>query len=324
MARTRPANQPQPGAERESRYPIEVESLVKHYGDTLAVDDLSFYVDRGEIVGLIGPDGAGKTTTMRTLCGLIRPDRGATRVAGYDSAREPRGVKQHVGYMPQRFSLYPDLTVAENLQFFADLFNVTGDERTRLEERVMEFSRLGPFRSRRAAQLSGGMKQKLALSCTLIHTPQVLILDEPTTGVDPVSRREFWRILRDLAGNGLSLLVSTPYMDEATLCNRVVLMHRGRAIAQGTPDEVTARFPRSIVEIKGPALAKARSLLLAQRNLDIAVHRFGDTLHVVHDTDVGAEAIAGRVADLDVAVAAIPPSIEDTFVELMSGNVGAP
>jgi ABC-2 type transport system ATP-binding protein len=303
---------------RHERATIEVTSLVKHYGETVAVDDLSLRVEPGEIVGLIGPDGAGKTTTMRILCGLIHADGGVARVAGFDSAREPRGVKEHIGYMPQRFSLYPDLTVAENMQFFAELFGVTGEERRRLEERLMEFSRLGRFRARRAAQLSGGMKQKLALSCTLIHTPDVLILDEPTTGVDPVSRREFWRILRDLAGDGMALLVSTPYMDEATICNRVILMHRGRAIAVGTPDEITASFPRRIVEVRGPALQEARRRLIEDTGLDVDVNRFGDSLHVVHDPAVSAEAIAERLSDLDVSARPISASVEDTFVELMS------
>jgi ABC-2 type transport system ATP-binding protein len=296
---------------------IEVESLEKHYGDTAAVSDLSFRVEAGEIVGLIGPDGAGKTTTMRILCGLLHPDSGSTRVLGFDSARETRGVKEHVGYMPQRFSLYPDLTVAENMRFFADLFGVAGDERKRLEDQLMEFSRLAPYRSRRAAQLSGGMKQKLALSCTLIHTPRVLILDEPTTGVDPVSRREFWRILRDLAGDGLALLVSTPYMDEATICDRVLLMHRGRAIAAGTPGEVTGTFPRRIVEVRGPDIRAARRRLLEEGGLDISVNRFGDALHVVHDPALSPDVIAARVNDLDVTARPVEPTIEDTFVEFM-------
>lgn len=305
------------GATQRSGPAIEVVSLEKRYGDTVAVAGLSFEVAPGQITGLIGPDGAGKTTTMRILCGLLYPDAGTTRVAGFDSARETRGVKEHVGYMPQRFSLYPDLTVAENMQFFADLFGVTGKERKRLEDRLMEFSRLGPFRARRAAQLSGGMKQKLALSCTLIHTPRVLILDEPTTGVDPVSRKEFWRILRDLAGEGLAILVSTPYMDEATICDRVILMHRGNDIAQGTPEEVTARFPRKLVEVRGPALRAARARLLEATDLDIAVNRFGDSLHIVHDAGVSPDTIAERLSDLDVTTRPIKPSIEDTFVELM-------
>jgi ABC-2 type transport system ATP-binding protein len=310
--------------ERTDGAAIEVESLEKRFGDTVAVRDVSFCVEPGEIVGLIGPDGAGKTTTMRILCGLVRPDGGKTRVAGFDSLREPGGVKEHVGYMPQRFSLYPDLTVAENMQFFADLFGVTGEQRRKLEDRLMEFSRLAPFRNRRAAQLSGGMKQKLALSCTLIHTPKVLILDEPTTGVDPVSRREFWRILRDLAGDGLSLLVSTPYMDEATICHRVVLMHRGRAIAAGTPGEITESFPRGIVEIRGPALLEARRRLLDIDDIDLAVNRFGDSLHVVHDREVSPETIAARVADLDITARPVAASVEDTFVELMGQSRESP
>lgn len=321
--RKRRSTRAEPDAQRERRQPIEVDSLAKSFGDTVAVAGISFQVGRGEIVGLIGPDGAGKTTTMRTLCGLIHPDSGTTAVAGFDSAREPRGVKENVGYMPQRFSLYPDLTVAENLRFFADLFGVAGDERRRLEKRLMEFSKLGPFRSRRAAQLSGGMKQKLALSCTLIHTPKVLILDEPTTGVDPVSRKDFWRILRDLVGDGLSLLISTPYMDEAMLCHRVVLMHRGRAIAQGPPDEVAKQFRRCIVEIKGPGLLEARRRLSEARDLDVSIHRFGDSLHVVHDADVSPGTIAERVSDLNVTQETVSPSIEDTFVELMGESTGA-
>lgn len=205
---------------------IEVRDLHKRYGATEAVRGLSLSVPGGTICGLIGPDGAGKTTTMRILCGLLRPDGGEASILGHDCARETRAIKDHLGYMPQRFSLYPDLTVAENLRFFADLFAVPRAERAAREVELMEFSRLAPFVGRRAGRLSGGMKQKLALCCTLIHTPQVLILDEPTTGVDPVSRREFWRILRDLAGRGLALLVSTPYMDEAGMCDAVVLMHK--------------------------------------------------------------------------------------------------
>lgn len=302
---------------RTPEHAIEIVGLAKRFGDTVAVAGFDLHVDAGEIVGMIGPDGAGKTTTMRVVCGLVRPDAGSARVSGFDSMRESRGVKEHVGYMPQRFSLYPDLSVSENIAFFADLFGVAGAERKRLEDRLMDFSRLGPFRARRAAQLSGGMKQKLALSCTLIHTPDVLILDEPTTGVDPVSRRDFWRILHDLAADGLALLVSTPYMDEAEQCDRVVLMHGGRAIASGRPAEVTARFTRRIVEVKGPGLRKAHDRLRAARELDVVVNRFGDSLHVVHDATTPVERIAGAIAGLDVTTRPIEPSIEDVFVELM-------
>ncbi len=293
---------------------IQIEKLRKSYGETLAVDNLSLQVGRGEIVGLIGPDGAGKTTSMRIVCGLLRPDEGSTRVLSFDSQREARELKHHLGYMPQRFSLYPDLSVAENLRFFADMFGVTGQARQDREARLMEFSQLGEFRSRRAGQLSGGMKQKLALSCTLIHTPEVLVLDEPTTGVDPVSRREFWRILRELAGEGLALLVSTPYMDEADLCDRVVLMHKGRVLVQGAPEKIPGVFPRKLIELTGKDLKEARSTLLGFDKL--SVHRFGDRLHVVYDEDQQLQAIRARLAQLEVTLSPTHPSTEDVFVEL--------
>ena len=297
---------------------ISIESLRKSYGDTLAVDGLDLTVESGQIVGLIGPDGAGKTTTMRILCGLLHPDAGRALVLGYDSTTEATRLKPHLGYMPQRFSLYPDLTVAENLRFFADLFGVTGKDRVRRENELLEFSRLGEFRGRRAGQLSGGMKQKLALSCTLIHTPQVLILDEPTTGVDPVSRREFWKILGDLAKDGLALLVSTPYMDEAELCARVVLMHEGRTLVEGRVDELPSHFPADLYSVEGPDLKEAR-----QRLLDVdgdAVHRFGDRLHVSVEGPVAGsqtiESIRTNLNGLSVEVSKIEPTTEDLFVEL--------
>jgi ABC-2 type transport system ATP-binding protein len=293
---------------------ITIEGLRKSYGETIAVDGLSLRVNRGEIVGLIGPDGAGKTSSMRIVCGLLHPDEGTTRVLNFDSQRQARELKHHLGYMPQRFSLYPDLSVAENLRFFADMFGVKGQARKDREARLMEFSQLGGFRSRRAGKLSGGMKQKLALSCTLIHTPEVLVLDEPTTGVDPVSRREFWRILRELASEGLALLVSTPYMDEADLCDRVVLLHRGHVLVQDTPDRIPKAFPRKLLEVTGEALKEAREALLGFDHL--AVHRFGDRLHVVYDEERQLEAIRARVAGLRVTLEPARPSIEDVFVEL--------
>jgi ABC-2 type transport system ATP-binding protein len=301
---------------------ILVEDLRKSYGERSAVRGLDLAVAPGRICGLIGPDGAGKTTTMRVICGLLRPDAGVARVLGRDSAREPRAVREHLGYMPQRFSLYPDLTVAENLRFFADLFGVPAAERVRREAELMEFSRLGPFRGRRAGQLSGGMKQKLALSCTLIHTPEVLVLDEPTTGVDPVSRREFWRILRELAGRGLALLVSTPYMDEAGLCDDVVLMHEGRAIARGTPDEVAAAFPRRLLEVRGAGLPEALARLAASPRPGVKVHRYGDHLHVVHDDAAQADDVARLLAGAGVELYSVAPGIEDAFVELMAAPAG--
>jgi ABC-2 type transport system ATP-binding protein len=296
---------------------IVLADLHKSYGTTLAVQGLSLVVPAGRICGLIGPDGAGKTTAMRIVCGLLRPDRGTATVLGRDCTRETQAIKDHLGYMPQRFSLYPDLTVAENLRFFADLFAVGRDDRVRREAELMEFSKLGPFRDRRAGRLSGGMKQKLALSCTLIHTPEVLVLDEPTTGVDPVSRREFWRILRDLAGRGLALLVSTPYMDEAALCDEVVLMHAGRAVARGTPAEVAASFPRRLLEVRGPGLAAAIKRLQADAVPGTDARRFGDRLHLIHDDDAQAAAVRARLADLDVVVEPAVAGIEDVFVALL-------
>jgi ABC-2 type transport system ATP-binding protein len=217
--------------------------------------------------------------------------------------------------MPQRFSLYPDLSVSENLRFFAELFGVRGAERERLEDRLMRFSRLDPFRDRRAAALSGGMKQKLALSCTLIHRPEVLVLDEPTTGVDPVSRQEFWSILRELKDEGLALLVSTPYMDEAGLCDRVVLVHEGRAVASGRAEEIPGRVRRRLLRVTGTALSEARGRILG---LGLEAHRFGDRLHVFLDASEQENALRAGLAGLGVEIETVRPSIEDAFVELTS------
>jgi ABC-2 type transport system ATP-binding protein len=301
---------------------ILLEDLRKRYGATAALRGLSLAVPAGRICGLIGPDGAGKTTAMRILCGLLSPDGGRAEVLGRDCTREARMIKEHLGYMPQRFSLYPDLTVAENLRFFADLFAVPAAERAAREERLMAFSRLGPFRDRRAGRLSGGMKQKLALACTLIHTPRVLILDEPTTGVDPVSREEFWDILRELRGKGLALLVSTPYMDEADLCDEVVLVHAGRVISHGAPAAVAAGFPHRLLEVTGPDLRAAAYQLGQRRPAGTVVHRFGDRLHVIHGDAAQAAEVRALMAGLDVALAPAAPGIEDVFVALMGEGPG--
>jgi len=297
---------------------IALDGLHKSYGDRSAVRGLSLAVPAGSICGLIGPDGAGKTTTMRVLCGLLRADRGSAAVLGYDCATQSMAVKQHLGYMPQRFSLYPDLTVAENIRFFAELYEVPAAVREERDRELMAFSRLEPFRNRRAGQLSGGMKQKLALSCTLIHTPSVLILDEPTTGVDPVSRRDFWRILRDLAGRGLALLVSTPYMDEAALCDDVVLMHAGRALAHGTPEAVTGSFPRRLLEVTAVDLQEASGRLRAAAIAGLDVQRYGDRLHLVHDDDEQARAAADALVGTGAVLVPVAAGIEDVFVEMMA------
>jgi ABC-2 type transport system ATP-binding protein len=217
---------------------IETRGLTRRFGDLVAVDRLDLSVARGEIFGLVGPDGAGKTTTLRMLCGLMEPSEGSATVAGHDVAREAQAVKDRIGYMAQRFGLYGDLTVEENMAFYGDLFGIVGSERDELSARLLRMTRMEPFRSRQASRLSGGMKQKLALMCTLLHRPEVLFLDEPTNGVDPVSRRDFWTILYQLLKDGITIFLTTAYLDEAERCNRVGLMHKGRLIRCETPDEM--------------------------------------------------------------------------------------
>ncbi len=215
---------------------IETCDLTRRFGKLTAVDHLNLTISRGEIFGLVGPDGSGKTTTLRMLCGLVDPDEGTARVAGHDVAREPQQVKDKIGYMAQRFGLYLDLSVEENMNFYADLFGIIGSARMELKTRLMRMTRMEPYRNRQAGQLSGGMKQKLALMCTLLHRPQILFLDEPTNGVDPVSRRDFWAILYELLKEGITILMATAYLDEAERCNRVGLMHRGRLIRCNAPE----------------------------------------------------------------------------------------
>src|SRR5450631_2208436 len=214
---------------------IETRGLTKRFGALTAVDHLDLTVAKGEIFGLVGPDGAGKTTTLRMLCGLMDPSEGSATVAGHDVARESRAVKDQIGYMAQRFGLYQDLTVEENMIFYADLFDITGQTRADLTAQLLRMTRMEPFRARPAGKLSGGMKQKLALMCTLLHRPQILFLDEPTNGVDPVSRRDIWTILYQLVKDGLTVLVSTAYLDEAERANRVGMMHKGRLIRCDSP-----------------------------------------------------------------------------------------
>jgi len=309
------------GSERSA---IVLAGIHKRYGETTVLDGISLEVKRGEIHGLIGPDGAGKTTLMRIVCGLLLPDAGSVHVLAFDAIHEAQRVKEHLGYMPQRFSLYPDLSVRENLHFFADLYEVPAVERRQREERLLSFSGLGPFRERRAGQLSGGMKQKLALSCMLIHTPQVLVLDEPTTGVDVVSRREFWEILSGLARDGMALLVSTPYMDEAERFDRLALMHHGRVIAEGSPADVRRRFAGRLLAITGADQQEAWRRLRELRAGGVQVHRFGDQLHVLTDTSVSLDVIQDALRPLDVDSREVEPSIEDTFVALVGkgGDAG--
>jgi ABC-2 type transport system ATP-binding protein len=297
---------------------IETTNLTRSFGTVRAVDGLNLTVPPGRIYGLVGPDGAGKTTTLRILCGALLADTGTAHVAGVDVGRDPEGVRSRLGYMPQRFSLYGDLTVRENMRFFADVYGVPRAEQGALMERLLAFSRLGPFQGRRADALSGGMKQKLALACALIHRPDVLMLDEPTTGVDPVARREFWDILRDaVERDGQTVLVTTPYMDEADRCHIVGFMRAGGLLASGTPRELQALVPGVVLEVQ------ARPLQAAQRALrQVAglrdVQLFGDRLHVMADGAIDGNTLrAALPADLILtSVRRIPPTMEDVFMHL--------
>ncbi|HEY3377616.1 MAG TPA: ABC transporter ATP-binding protein [Armatimonadota bacterium] len=304
-------------------YAIQAQGLRKDFGDLHAVDGLDLAVKPGEIFGLVGPDGAGKTTTMRLLAGLLTPNGGQAEVAGFDVLAQPEAVKRRIGYMPQRFSLYGDLTVAENIYFFAQIYHVPRAERLRREQELLEFSRLGPFRTRLAQDLSGGMKQKLALTCTLIHTPEVLFLDEPTTGVDPVSRREFWKILYALLKQGVTLFVSTPYMDEAERCNRVALMDNGRIILCDTPDGLKGRMRGELLEVVAQPLRAARDTVAALPGA-LGVQVFGDRLHVWVSDAVAAEPLlTAALTDAQITVESlrrIAPGLEDVFMSLVAGD----
>lgn len=299
---------------------VEVDGLVRRYGDLVAADHVSFSVNRGEMFGLIGPDGAGKTTTLRVILGLLEPHGGRVRTCGLDPWKENRELSKRIGYLSQRFSLYGDLTVEENVSFFADIHGVRNWKPR--AEHLLDMLRMTPFRKRLADRLSGGMKQKLALACTLIHTPQLLVLDEPTTGVDPVSRRDFWKILANLQRDGLTLLVTTPYLDEAERCQRVALMDRSRILNVATPDEVRAHADGSMVEIL--AHPKRRALELIAKDADVReVEAFGERVHVTLPrldraaaTDwAGRMAASLRAEGLDVLAARpIQHSLEDVFI----------
>jgi len=303
---------------------IEFQQVVKRYGAVEALRGVSFSVERGEMFGLIGPDGAGKTTSIRALCGLLHVDGGSIRVLGKDPVRQHRELTAEVGYLSQRFSLYGDLSIDENIAFFAEIHGVRNYRERR--DRLLAMTQLTPFRSRLADQLSGGMKQKLALACTLVHEPQVIVLDEPTTGVDPVSRREFWKLLSQFLAQGITILMSTPYLDEAERCSRIVLLHEGAVLALDEPGKLRSGLSGTLFEVLVPAPREALDAFRGAANIASA-QVFGDRLHVW--IDHGDPAAARR--DLDSAMTAarvqpsavrpIVPSLEDVFISrLASAN----
>jgi ABC-2 type transport system ATP-binding protein len=319
------------GVERQV---IEVSGLVKcfdgkagrfrsprRHGNVPALDHLSLTVQKGETFGLLGADGAGKTTTLRLLNGLLSPDEGTARVAGLDTVHESRQIHHLAGYMPQQFALYGDLSVMENLRFFGEAYGLSRQQRQERIPRLLHFSRLEPFQGRLAAKLSGGMKKKLALSCMLVHEPQILFLDEPTLGVDPVSRREFWTLLSDLrAERGLTVFVCTPYMDEAERCNRVGLLHEGRLIACDSPQAIKKLVPGELVELQASALYEALQLLSGMEGV-LEVQNYGQLLHIFVDRaeqrepQIRAQLQASGIAS--TSMRRIEPRMEDAFVSLI-------
>lgn len=295
---------------------ITLERVAKRYGSTEALAELSFDVQRGEMFGLIGPDGAGKTTAIRIICGLLHPDGGRVRVLGLDPVTEHRRLTQSVGYFSQRFSLYGDLSIDENIAFFAEIHGVGGYEARR--ERLLEITRLTPFRSRLADRLSGGMKQKLALACTLVHEPQLILLDEPTTGVDPVSRREFWKLLSEFLSEGMTIVMATPYLDEAERCSRVALLSDGRSLAVDRPGPLRASLGQ-VIEVVAAPQARAHDALLAMPGI-VDVQMFGDRLHVRWHAEPNEGTMTQVRNGLEregisvTSVRGVPASLEDLFV----------
>lgn len=302
---------------------IVTDNLTRSFGDVLAVDRLTLRVAEGEIFGLVGPDGAGKTTTMRLLTANLDPTGGEARVLGHHSVHEAEIIKHDIGYMSQRFGLYTDLTVAENIDFYADIYRVPRRGRVQRVDELLAFSNLTPFKRRHAGNLSGGMKQKLGLACALIHTPRVLFLDEPTNGVDPVSRRDFWRLLYQLLREKVTIFVSTAYLDEAERCNRIALLNQGRLLASGTPDEVKTLVRGSILEVRTSEPRKAAAEL-RHHLADTSVGLFGDRVHVTSIDRAEArirEILAAASIDVE-GVREVEPSLEDVFVSAISTGGG--
>jgi len=306
-----------------SQTAIVAEGLSKSFPGVQAVDHLSFEVHTSELFGLVGPDGAGKTTTMRMLAGVMAPDAGKAMVAGADVIADPESAKQHLSYMPQRFGLYEDLTVDENIRFYADLFGVARSEREKRAAQLLRAAGMHEFGSRPAGKLSGGMKQKLGLVCALIHRPKVILLDEPTTGVDPISRRDFWRILYELIGEGVAILTSTAYLDEAERCHRVALLHQGKLLFCDTPSKLKAKLGKDVLSIISADGLRLRAELQHAEGISSLVVT-GDGIHVVVDNAAlripQFEAQLKKAHTSYEAIHQTTPTIEDIFVDAVTNR----
>jgi len=303
---------------------IRVENISRSYGAVQALDSISFSVEAGELFGLIGPDGAGKTTLFRILTTLLLADTGTATVTGFDVKKDMKSIRNSVGYMPGKFSLYQDLTVEENLELFATLFHTTIQENYHLIAPI--YAQIEPFKNRRAGKLSGGMKQKLALSCALIHKPSVLFLDEPTTGVDPVSRKEFWQMLKDLRKEGITILVSTPYMDEAELCDRIALIDKGKILSIDTPNRIATALENPLVAVTGNPMHR---LLATLRTFPMVVsaYTFGTSHHVTLTKNASAASLRDELAQFafeGLQVLDIVPTVEDAFMAFAKPDVVEP
>ena len=297
---------------------VTVSHLSKAYGDIQAVDDFSFEVDKGEIYALVGPDGAGKTTIMRTLCNLLEADNGSAFIGSLDVFKQFERIKPLLGYMPQTFSLYPDLSVEENLIFFAGIYGVTGESYRQKRDYLYTFSNLAPFSNRRAGALSGGMKQKLALSCALMHDPELLLLDEPTAGVDPLSRRQFWEILAGLKGEGVTIIVSTPYMDEVARVDRACFVFGGKKLAEGTPTELTDMFDGKVFFLDVEPTAQLVNKI--NKTGFVRAQRFGAGLHLYAAKEAPIEDLSELLHQIGIdprLARPTEPSLEDAFIQLM-------
>jgi len=299
---------------------VEVRSLERRFADVIALEGVDFEVKRGEMFGIVGPDGAGKTTLLRLLAGVLRPSAGDALVAGHSIALDPESVKHHAAYMAQRFGLYEDLTIRENIDFYADLYHVPRSERPARLERLYRFSQLGPFQDRLVGRLSGGMKQKASLSCALIHQPEILLLDEPTFGVDPISRRDLWLILHEMVADGVTVIVTTSYLDEAERCDRVALLHHGRTLAMGPPAELLRGYPGRMFAV-GRADRGLRDRLRAVPGVRQA-YLFGDTIHVRFGPDAKPDDDSLRSAGVHAAeLTPVAPSLEDLFLAMTEEGV---